>query len=145
LPLGRVMDILSKESGLMGICGQNDLRDIHERCQQGDGRALLALDMLIYRYKQYVGAYLAVLGRVDAIVFTAGIGENDLVVRQRVCDGWEALGITIDQERNAAWNGTAGAINTPGSRIKVLVIPTNEELEIARQTADLITRRNVEE
>jgi len=145
LPLGRVMDILSKESGLLGICGQNDLRDIHERCQAGDARALLALDMLIYRYKQYVGAYLAVLGQVDAIVFTAGIGENDSVVRQRVCDGWEDLGISVDQDRNAAWDGTAGTINTPDSRIKVLVIPTNEELEIARQTADMIAPGEVED
>ena len=137
-PLGEVMEILSNESGLKGICGQNDLRDIHQRCAAGDARARLALEMLIYRYKHYVGAYLAVLDRVDALVFTAGIGENDAVVRKGVCEGLENLGIAIDENLNTDWNGTAGPISAPDSHIKVLVIPTNEELEIARQTAAFI-------
>ena len=138
LPLGEVMEILSKESGLKGICGQNDLRDIHQRCAAGDVRARLGLEMLVYRYKHYVGAYLAVLGQVDAIVFTAGIGENDAVVRKGVCEGLESLGIAIDETLNTDWDGTAGTISTPDSNIKVLVIPTNEEVEIARQTAAII-------
>jgi len=94
--------------------------------------------MLVYRYKHYVGAYLAVLGQVDAIVFTAGIGENDAVVRKGVCEGLESLGIAIDETLNTDWDGTAGTISTPDSNIKVLVIPTNEEVEIARQTAAII-------
>ena len=141
LSLDAVMHILSHESGLKGICGHNDLRDIHQRCAAGDTRACLALEMLIYRYKQYVGAYLAVLGRVDALVFTAGVGENDAVVRKGVCDGMEGLGIALDHDLNGRWNGTAGAISTADSPIKVLVIPTNEELEIARQTMAVIARQ----
>ena len=97
--------------------------------------------MLIYRYKQYVGAYLAVLNQVDAIVFTAGIGENDPVVRLGVCEGLEHLGIALDKDLNTDWNGTASAISPPDSRIKVLVIPTDEELEIARQTKTIIDSR----
>jgi len=142
LSVDEVMDILSKESGLKGICGQNDLRDIHRRCAAGEPRACLALDMLIYRYKQYVGSYLAVLGRVDALVFTAGIGENDAVIRQGVCEGMENLGIAIDQDLNTNWSGTAAAISTPESRIKILVVPTNEELEIARQTAAVVAKKD---
>ncbi len=140
LSLGQVMQILSKESGLKGICGKNDLRDIHQSCAAGDKQAQLALDMLIYRYKQYVGAYMAILDRVDALVFTAGIGENDAVVRQRVCQGWDHLGIVLDETLNIRWSGIAGAISAPDCRIKVLVVPTNEELEIARQTAHVIGR-----
>jgi len=140
LTLDEVMDILSKESGLKGICGQNDLRDIHRRCAAGEPRARLALDMLVYRYKQYVGAYLAVLGTTDALIFTAGIGENDAVVRHSVCAGMQNLGIAMDEDLNTNWNGTAGVISSPDSRIKILVVPTNEELEIARQTAAVIAR-----
>jgi acetate kinase len=143
LSISAVMDILSNESGLKGICGLNDLRDIHQRCTEGDPRARLALDMLIYRYKHYVGAYLAVLGRVDALVFTAGIGENDPVVRNRVCEGLENLGVFIDEALNTGWGGTAAAVSTPDSRIKVLVIPTDEELEIARQTAGIIAGNDI--
>ena len=139
LPLKAIMDILTRQSGLKGVCGLNDLRDIHKRCAEGDKRALLALEMLIYRYKHYVGAYMAVLGRVDAIVFTAGIGENDAGVRYGVCKGLENLGISIDKDINAEWNGAAGAISTAGSPVKILVIPTDEELEIARQTAAVIS------
>jgi acetate kinase len=144
LTLDAVMHILSNESGLKGVCGHNDLRDIHAVCASGkDPRACLALEMLIHRYKQYVGAYLAVLGRVDAMVFTAGVGENDAVVRKGVCGGMENLGIAMDDELNSSWSGGAGAINTPDSRIKILVIPTNEELEIARQTVAIIDRHGV--
>jgi len=138
LPLEGVMPILYKESGLKGICGQNDLRDIHRRSADGDDRARLALEMLVYRYKHYVGAYLALLGHVDAIVFTAGIGENDAVVRFGVCHGMENMGLCIDEELNTDWNGTASAISTLESPTKILVIPTDEELEIARQTKAII-------
>jgi acetate kinase len=138
MSLGDVMALLTKESGLKGICGRNDLRDIHRSAAEGDDRARLALEMLIYRYKHYVGAYLAVLGRVDAIIFTAGIGENDPVVRQGVCQGLDNLGIVIDPRCNADWNGSAATVSAPGSPVKVLVIPTDEELEIARQTAAVI-------
>ena len=138
MPLGEVMNLLTKESGLKGICGSNDLRDIHQGAAEGNERARLALEMLIYSYKKYVGTYLAVLGHVDALIFTAGIGENDSVVRQGVCEGLENLGIVIDPKRNSDWNGSAAAVSIPDSPVKVLVIPTNEELEIARQTAAII-------
>jgi len=143
LPLKKIMDILTSESGLKGICGLNDLRDIHQCCAAGDERARLALDMLIHSYRHYLGAYLVELGRVDAVVFTAGIGENDPVVRRRVCENLENLGILIDDNLNAGWDGAAGAISPPESPIKVFVIPTNEELEIARQTAAIVARKGV--
>lgn len=138
LPLEKIIDILSTQSGLKGICGWNDLRDIHQQSNAGDERARLATDMLIYRYKHYIGAYMAVLDRVDALVFTAGIGENDATVRKEVCKGMAHLGIVIDEDLNREWGGIAGAINASDSPIRILVIPTNEELEIARQTAAII-------
>ncbi len=130
--------VMSQESGLKGVCGLSDLRDLHARLVRGDERARLAWDMLIHSYRRYLGAYLAVLGRVDAVVFTAGIGENDWQVRQEVCRDLERLGIELDRERNRGLRGRAGVVSRPSSPVKVLVVPTDEELEIARQAVSVV-------
>ena len=130
--------VLTHESGLKGICGLNDVRDIHNKATEGDKRAQLALDMFVYRIKKYIGNYLAILGRLDGIVFTAGIGEHDVKIRERCCEKLERLGILIDQEKNKAQKEEPFEISKAESSVKVLVIPTNEELEIAQQTKELL-------
>jgi acetate kinase len=128
-----VDDQLNRDSGLLGLAGANDMREIHRRAQQGRDDALLALDVYCHRLRKYVGAYYAVLGRVDAIVFTAGIGENDPEVRSRALGGLERLGVAIDPARNTSPRRDARTISPDGAEVDVLVVPTNEELEIARQ------------
>jgi acetate kinase len=130
--------ILQRQSGLKGICGSNDMRDIHEKAAAGDYRARLALDMFVYRNRQYIGAYFFELGCVDALVFTAGIGEHDRVIRERCCEKMDYFGVFLDTARNRLQPGEPRIISTLESPVKVLVIPTNEELEIARQTRDLL-------
>jgi acetate kinase len=130
--------VLQKESGLKGICGSNDMRDIHARAADGDERARLAQDMFIHRIRQYIGAYFFVLGKVDALVFTAGIGEHDPLTRQKCCEGLEPFGLILNSETNRTGRGQARAISTPDSPVRILVIPTNEELEIARQTVEVL-------
>jgi acetate kinase len=137
-PYEEIEGILNKESGLKGICGVNDMREIQNRSQAGDRKAELALDMFCYRIKKYIGAYYAALGLVDAIVFTGGIGENSAVVRAKSCEGLSGLGISLDADRNSNISGGISEIQDGASRVKILVIPTNEELEIARQTVALI-------
>jgi acetate kinase len=138
LSLAEIDRLLNKESGLLGLTGAIDLRDIQARQAAGDPAAQLALDMYTYRIKKYIGAYRAVLGRVDALVFTAGVGENSAYVRWHACQGLENLGIVLDQHRNEARAGGIREIQAKDSPIKVLVIPTNEELEIANQTLAVI-------
>jgi acetate kinase len=133
MDLQEIMTLLTRESGIKGLCGYNDLRDVHHAIAKGDEQAALALEMLIYSYRHYVGAYFTVLGQVDALVFTAGIGENDAVIREGVCKNLEILGIELDPDLNAGIRGGEGIISKPGSRVCIMVIPTNEELEIARQ------------
>jgi acetate kinase len=130
--------VLQKESGLKGICGSNDMRDIHARAADGDERARLALDMFIHRIRQYIGAYFFVLGNVDSLVFTAGIGEHDPLTREKCCAGLEPFGLILDREKNQTGRGQAREISTPDSPVRILVIPTNEELEIARQTVEVL-------
>jgi acetate kinase len=137
-PIEAIEDILNKESGLKGICGANDMREIQRRAESGDAQAELAVKMFCYRIKKYIGAYYAVLGRVDAIVFTGGIGENSARVRSESCEGLTALGISLDERRNRKAPSGGIEIQTEGSRVKVLVIPTDEEREIARQTIQTI-------
>ncbi len=133
--------LLNKESGLLGISGDIDLRDIQTRQAAGDEAAQLALDMYTYRLKKYIGAYLAALGRVDALVFTAGVGENSSYVRWHACHGLENLGIVLDADKNnARTGGNIIEIQSAYSSAKVLVIPTNEELEIAQQTLAVISQ-----
>jgi acetate kinase len=130
--------ILNKESGLKGICGMNDMRDIHESAAAGNERARLAVDMFSYRVKKYIGAYFAALGTVDAIAFTAGIGENDDIVRKGVCENMQGLGIELDLQANAGRISSQKLISTPASKVQIWVIPTNEELQIAQDTIDTL-------
>lgn len=136
-----INSLLNKQSGLLGLTGQSDLRDIQERQAAGDPAAQLALEMYTYRIKKYIGAYLAVLGRVDALVFTAGVGENSAYVRQQACQGLENLGISLDQQKNEVKSKVIREIQADHSPVKILVIPTNEELEIANQTLAVIQSR----
>ena len=129
-----IQALLNEESGLKGICGANDMREIHRRAEGGDPAAELAIDMYSYRIRKYIGAYTAVLGRVDALVFTGGIGENDADVRRRACEGLEQLGIAVDEAGNGSPSREPREIQREGMQVKVLVIPPDEELEIALQT-----------
>ncbi len=130
--------LLNKESGLKGLCGMNDMRDIHAAIAAGNERAKLALEVQTYRNRKYVGAFMAVLGRVDAIVFTAGIGENDEVVREKSLAGLEPFGIILDRKANSQRIKKPTLLSTPESRVQVWGIPTNEELAIARETKNVI-------
>lgn len=131
--------MLNKRSGLLGICGDNDLRDVERRMDEGDESAKLAFEMYTYRIKKYIGMYTAALGRVDALVFTAGVGENSDKVREAVCAGLENLGYALDTAKNAKGkSGKVTEIQTADSSAKILIVATNEELEIALQTESLI-------
>jgi acetate kinase len=130
--------LLNSRSGLKGICGMNDMRQIQQKAEAGDEQAMLALDMFSYRVRKYIGAYRAVINRTDAIVFAGGIGENSAAVRERTCSGLRNLGISIDVKKNRAVSGRISEIQQDGAEIKVLVIATDEELEIARQTIEAI-------
>lgn len=134
--------ILNKKSGLLGVCGHNDLRAIIDSKAAGDERAALALDMFVYRVRKYIGAYSAALsGRVDALVFSAGIGENSSIIRGLICEDMQAMGVSIDDSKNKATVGGAqGDISAPDSRMRVLVVPTDEELSIAQQTLDVVSK-----
>lgn len=135
--------MLNRKSGLKGICGANDMREVLRRVQEGDEQAALAVDSYAYRIKKYIGAYSAALGRTDAVVFTAGIGENSPEIRSRACEGLSSLGIRIDAERNESPEAGAREIQPTDGEVKVLVIPTDEELEIAEQTVDCISPKQV--
>ena len=127
--------LLNKKSGLLGLSGKsNDVRELLELKDRGDEHAAMALEVCCYRLKKYVGAYFAVLGRLDALVFTAGIGENSAFVRERVCDGLEGLGIQIDPQKNQTARGKDADISPAGPKTRVLVVPTNEEKLIAMDT-----------
>ncbi|MGI5428691.1 acetate kinase [Streptomyces sp. CA-179760] len=130
--------LLNKKSGLIGLCGDNDMREIRRRVDEGDEQAELAFDIYIHRLKKYIGAYYAVLGRVDAVAFTAGVGENAAPVREAALAGLEELGLVVDGERNAVRGEEARLISPEGSRVAVAVVPTDEELEIATQTYALV-------
>jgi acetate kinase len=132
--------MLNKDSGLKGLCGMNDMRDIHEQISRGNERARLALEVQTYRNRRYVGAFMAVLGHVDAIVFTAGIGENDPVVRSKTLEGLELFGIMLDSDVNDQRVKEPLLLSSPGSRVQVWGIPTNEELAIAREVKSVLGR-----
>ena len=129
---------LNHECGLKGLTGVNDMREITARADSGDDAAKLALEMYGYRIRKYIGAYCAVLGRVDAIVFTAGVGENAPRVRSLACAGLEGMGIALDEAANRSVHGDVAAIQQSGQPVQVLVIRTNEELQIARQVRQLL-------
>lgn len=134
-----VDDLLNRRSGLLGLCGDNDMREIGRRMAEGDERARLAFDIYIHRIRKYVGAYTAVLGRVDAIAFTAGVGENSAAVREAALRGLAGLGIEVDAVRNAVRGSAARLISAESSRVAVAVVPTDEELEIAREAYSMVT------
>ncbi len=131
--------LYNTRSGLLGVSGlSNDVRTLLEAASEGHERARLALDMFAYRAKKYIGAYLAVLNGADAIVFTGGIGENAAPLREKMCSGLDRLGIRLDRDRNATTQSREAVISSPDSRIAVMVVPTNEELEIALETRDVV-------
>ncbi|NCB49671.1 MAG: acetate kinase [Alphaproteobacteria bacterium] len=134
LSIDEIDVMLTKQSGLLGICGYTDMRDIHAEIEKGNEKAKLALEMLCHRIKKYIGAYFAELGKIDALIFTAGIGENDEIVRRLSTAGLEELGIEIDLEENDKRPKEWALISKPTSKVKVYVIRTNEELEIAHET-----------
>lgn len=136
--LEEVNTILQKESGMLGLTGFSDLRDIEDEAEKGNKMCQLALDMNAYRIKKYIGGYAAVMNGLDALVFTAGIGENSSCIRKLVCTNMDFLGITIDLEQNAIRSKEIREINRAEAKVKVLIIPTNEEIEIARQTYELL-------
>ncbi|MGZ0145876.1 acetate/propionate family kinase [Kribbella sp. WER1] len=131
--------VLNSQSGLKGLTGANDFREVLRRRADGDGQAQLAFDIYTYRLKKYIGAYYAVLGTVDAIVFTAGVGQHSAEARAAALAGLEPLGIHLDPVRNA--DPSDNLVSTDDSLVKVLVIPTNEEWEIARQSVGVLTAR----
>lgn len=135
-------DLLNKQSGLKGLCGNSDMRDIHTRIARGDAEAKLALKIFCRRVTQYIGQYMAILNNTQAICFTAGIGENDARVRELSCATLSGLGVVLDMDKNNKESpGRVREISSSESRVKVFVIPTNEELEIATQTAQVLNRK----
>lgn len=139
MSIDEIDDLLNKRSGVKGISGVSDFRELHDLISEGSQDAKLALDVYIHRLKKYVGAYQAVLGRVDVIAFTAGIGENDDIVRAAALAGLEPLGIELDLAANEGRMSEPTVISAPGSRVLVLVVPTAEELAIARHCADVVS------
>jgi acetate kinase len=138
LSVDEIDALLNKHSGMQGLAGANDMREVERRAAAGDQAAVEALDVYCYRIRKYVGAYAAALGRLDALVFTAGVGENNQTVRARVCQGLEGFGVRLDPERNRVRSPDPRTISGHDSAVAVLVVPTNEELEIAEQTLAMV-------
>lgn len=142
MSLKEIDTLLNKQSGLKGLCGTNDMREVLEREKLGDRNAAIALSIYTYRIKKYIGAYWAVLGTLQGIVFTAGIGENSAEIRQRCCTGLKEFGIDIDTTKNGSLSGDITDIATAESRVRILVVRTNEELKIALETKALIEEKS---
>lgn len=136
----KIETLLNSESGLLGLCGHSDMREIHNLAEAGNPQARLAIDIFCYRITKYVGAYFAALGGLDALIFTAGIGENDALIRQTICDRLSALNLFIDNDLNHSPNPQI-IINSADSVVKILVIPTNEELEIIHQAVEVAEKK----
>jgi len=137
--LEQLSTLVNKQSGLLGVGGSSDMRDIRKMVNEGDTAAALAIKLYAYRIRKFIGAYAAVLNGIDAIIFTAGVGENDSNMREAVCSELSYLGIELDPTRNTDYKGELKEINTTDSKVKILVIPTNEEYEIAHQCFGLLT------
>ena len=136
-----VSNLLNKKSGVLGISGvSSDMRELDAACQAGNPKAILAEKMYYYRIKKYIGAYAAALGGVDIVLFTGGVGENQSQCRETVCEGLEFMGIEIDKAMNDKIHGDEAVISTPASKVKVVVIPTDEELLIASDTMDILKK-----
>jgi len=142
MSLKEIDKLLNKDSGLKGICDNNDMREVIKRKNAGDQRAEIAIEVYCYRIKKYIGAFFAVLGNLDALVFTGGIGENAPIIRKLSCQGLNKLGIEMDYNKNSKPGKKAREINHSESEVKILVVPTNEELKIARETKKVIDARN---
>jgi acetate kinase len=140
LSYDEIETVLTKDSGLKGLTGENDLRAIEQRADEGDPAAQLALEVTCYRIRKYVGAYAAAMGRLDAVVLTGGIGENSAYVRANALRGLELLGVAVDPVRNVAPARAARRISPDDAPVKVLVVPTNEEMEIGLQALALVQR-----
>lgn len=139
LDIPAITNILNKESGLKGVSGiSQDMRDVEAGIQNGNERATLARDMFVYRVRKFIGSYTAVLGGLDILVFTGGIGENQATIRELCCKDFGYLGVEIDAAANKAAGGVEKVISTPSSKVKVLVVPTDEEYMIAKDTLDLV-------
>lgn len=131
-------ELLNRRSGLLGLAGRGDMRDVRHAADSGDAAARLAIDTVVHRLRHYIGAYTALLGGLDVLTFTAGVGENDEQLRAEALAGLEVLGIRLDPERNASTSRDARVISADDSTVTVLVVPTNEELEIARQSLQAV-------
>ena len=139
ISVDEMLNILNKKSGLLGLSGvSSDFRDVKKAAEDGNERAQLTIEAYVYRIVKYIGAYTAAMNGVDAIVFTAGVGENASVIREKVCDYLGYLGVELDKEKNNNLSGDTEYISTEDSKVKVIVLPTNEELAIARETAKLV-------
>ena len=136
--LNQLSTLLNRQSGLLGVGGSGDMRDIRKRVEAGDENAKLALELYAYRIKKFIGAYAAVLNGIDAIVFTAGVGENDAAMRSSVCRDLDYLNIVLDEDKNLHYKREIIEINNEHSKVKVLIIPTNEEYEIANQCYEML-------
>jgi acetate kinase len=134
----QVNALLNKRSGMLGLTGLSDMRDIGKAAKEGNKDAAFGLEVYAYRIKKYIGSYAAILNGLDAIVFTAGVGENDVHTRQLICSEMQYLGIYLDEEKNKMSSTSIRAINGVNSIVKILVVPTNEELEIAQQSYELL-------
>lgn len=137
--LEQLSTLVNKQSGLLGVGGSSDMRDIRKMVSEGNAAAILSLKLYAYRIKKFIGAYAAILNGIDAIVFTAGVGENDSNMRESVCSALDYLGIELDPDQNGAYHGELKEINKANAKVKILVIPTNEEYEIAHQCFELLT------
>ncbi len=140
ISVDEMLDILNKKSGILGLSGvSSDFRDVIKAAGEGNERAKMALDAFKYRVVKYIGGYTASMNGVDAITFTAGVGENNVLLRKEICDYLGYLGVKIDDQANSEAMGQEREISTADSKVKVYVIPTNEELAIARETQALVS------
>jgi acetate kinase len=145
LTLDQVEKLLCKESGLKALSGgYNDIRDIQAQAAQGNANAQLAVDVLVQQARHWIGSYFLQLNGADALVFTAGIGENDVVVRRSICANLDQLGIVLDEQKNASVKATEAVISAPASAVKVIVIPANEELVVAREVKRFLDKIEME-
>lgn len=135
---GEVANLLNKESGMLGLTSFSDLREISEKANNGDENCKNGLNLAAYRIKKYIGSYAAILNGLDAIVFTAGIGENSALMRKIACKNLDFLGINLDNFKNEIRSKGIREIQNETSRVKILIIPTNEEIEIAKQSYQLL-------
>jgi acetate kinase len=137
LDAARLEEMLDKDSGLKGLCGKSDMRDVFSLMEKGVKQAQIAFDTFVYRIQKYIGAYIAVLGGIDAIAFTGGIGEHSPILRKKVLDAFDYLGVKVDEEKN---QNNETVFSTEDSSVYTMTIPANEELAIARETFELVSK-----